>query len=306
MGNVADSVHIRRMQSTDVELGMRLKEEAGWNQTAADWHHFLRFRPHGCFVAEVGGVGVGTTTTVVHSGSVGWVGMVLVDRSVRRQGIGRRLLGRALESLDSECHTVGLDATTEGQRLYQTLGFHDHVRLGRWVATVSSECQERSAHLAGSITVRSFDLNADAPAAFELDRHAFGAPRVDVIEAWARQSPQLSFVVDASVNSCAECVSVTGYASARPGSLYAHVGPIVATGPAIAEALLANVLQRLDVGTAVAIDALEAGERAQQWTARLQELGFVRRREFVRMFRGIKSAPSHPEWQWASAGPAVG
>jgi GNAT superfamily N-acetyltransferase len=87
------------MTVADVPLGMRLKEQAGWNQTEADWRRFLDLEPEGCFVAELDGQPVGTTTTCVF-GSVAWVGMVLVDPAVRGRGVGRSLMKHALDWLD--------------------------------------------------------------------------------------------------------------------------------------------------------------------------------------------------------------
>ena len=43
---------LRLMTPGDIELGMRLKGQAGWNQTPADWQRFLELEPNGCFVAE--------------------------------------------------------------------------------------------------------------------------------------------------------------------------------------------------------------------------------------------------------------
>ena len=40
------------MTVDDIPEAMRLKDLAGWNQTAADWERFLSAGPEGCFVAE--------------------------------------------------------------------------------------------------------------------------------------------------------------------------------------------------------------------------------------------------------------
>ena len=90
-------IHLRLMMARDVPLGMRLKEQAGWNQIEADWRRCLQLQPDGCFVAEREGVAVGTVTTCIF-GSIAWIAMVLVDAAVRGQGIGRTLLDHALPS----------------------------------------------------------------------------------------------------------------------------------------------------------------------------------------------------------------
>src|ERR1700687_2743834 len=47
----AAAMCLRIMTMADIPAGMRLKEIAGWNQTAADWKRFLEASPEGCFVA---------------------------------------------------------------------------------------------------------------------------------------------------------------------------------------------------------------------------------------------------------------
>src|ERR1700687_3445839 len=116
-------IRIRRMTPADVPLGMRLKQQAGWNQTEADWRRFLDLEPDGCFVAELDDDPVATTTTCVF-GVIGWIAMVLVDVPVRGRGIGSALMRHALEYLDDRnVLTVRLDATPLGQPVYEKLGF---------------------------------------------------------------------------------------------------------------------------------------------------------------------------------------
>ena len=117
-------MHLRAMTKGDVPSGMRLKELAGWNQTANDWDRFLEASPEGCFVAESHGEVRGTVTTIVYESRFAWVGMVLVDPDHRGQGIGTQLLLRAIEYLDGlGITTVKLDATPKGKPIYERLGF---------------------------------------------------------------------------------------------------------------------------------------------------------------------------------------
>src|SRR5262245_45326262 len=120
------------MTAADVPLGMRLKQQAGWNQTEADWRRFLDLEPDGCFVAELDGAAVGTTTTCTF-GPVAWVAMVLVDTAVRGRGVGTALMRHALAYLDGRgVRTVRLDATPLGQPIYEKLGFAPQFQLARY------------------------------------------------------------------------------------------------------------------------------------------------------------------------------
>ena len=42
-----DVVEVRTMRLVDVPLGMRLKDQAGWNQTEADWERLLALASDG-------------------------------------------------------------------------------------------------------------------------------------------------------------------------------------------------------------------------------------------------------------------
>src|SRR5438270_10324239 len=98
------------MTAADVPLGLRLRGQAGWNQTEADWRRFLRLQPDGCFVAELDGAPAGTTAAFVF-GPVAWVAMVLVDEAVRGRGVGTALMRHALALLDGRgVRSVRLDA----------------------------------------------------------------------------------------------------------------------------------------------------------------------------------------------------
>jgi GNAT superfamily N-acetyltransferase len=103
-------IQLRSMTFDDVGLGLRLKQENGWNQTPADWARFLALQPDGCFVAEDDGVACGTVTTCI-LGPVGWIGMMLVDKQHRSRGIGRALMTHALMFLDQRgIRTIRLDS----------------------------------------------------------------------------------------------------------------------------------------------------------------------------------------------------
>src|SRR5678815_3827392 len=55
---------VRLLSAADIPAGMRLKEAAGWNQTAADWERVLTLEADGCFAIECDGEVRATTTAV--------------------------------------------------------------------------------------------------------------------------------------------------------------------------------------------------------------------------------------------------
>src|SRR5262249_8240740 len=75
---------IRLMTGRDIPAGQRLREQAGWNQSDDDWRRLLAWEPTGCFVGELDGKIVGSTSTTVYGNQLAWIGMVLVDLDHRR------------------------------------------------------------------------------------------------------------------------------------------------------------------------------------------------------------------------------
>src|SRR5437764_815875 len=159
-------VFYRRMKREDIPAGMRLKDLAGWNQTAHDWERFLASNPEGCFVAEAGGRVIGTSTSIIYEERLAWVGMVLVDQDFRRQVIGLRLLDAALEFLDARAvPTVKLDATPEGRPIYERRGFAAEYAMERW----------RLERTPTPVPDRKELAKVDLLEILRLDRQTFGA-----------------------------------------------------------------------------------------------------------------------------------
>jgi len=134
---------IRPFADADVQFGMRLKEQAGWNQLEGDWRRMLDMQPDGCFVAQFDGAAAGTCMTCIF-GDVAWIAMMLVEQSLRGKGIGRALMEHALGFLDGRgTGTIRLDATPMGQPLYEKLGFQAEYSLARYAGKPTG-CQRPS------------------------------------------------------------------------------------------------------------------------------------------------------------------
>jgi GNAT superfamily N-acetyltransferase len=241
---------------------MRLKDAAGWNQTATDWRNLLALAPDGCFGIDCDGELRATTTAVCFGQELAWIGMVLTDNAYRRRGLARCLMRHALEYLRKR--SVGwikLDATELGVPLYESLGFREESRIERWM-------RPKGAAPGGNFSVGRFAPDAD------LDREAFGADRSGLMSV-------LAVIESASVAGM-------GFAMGRPGSKAAYFGPCVARSADAAWDLAAWFLQRhaqedvyWDI-LAVNTDALEIARK----------LGFTRGRELIRMaLSGLRNPP---------------
>jgi GNAT superfamily N-acetyltransferase len=294
-------VRIRPMIADDVPRGMELTDQAGWNQSPADWHRLLHLQPEGCFVAERDGSSVGTACTTVF-GSVGWISMVLVDAAHRNLGIGTRLLEHTLSYLDlRRIRTVRLDATPLGLPIYTKLGFIAEYEVARWEGTAgipNTAGQQGDAEppQGGSVNLRKIVVagREHIDAIVDLDIRATGTPRGALLETLRCEGPQTMRIA---------CLGekVAGYSSARLGSHARQIGPVVALDAVSAAALLGATLQD-HFGYQIYQDIPLTNRLAISW-ADAQGLRIQRR--FIRMYRG-EPVVDHPDWIWASSGPEKG
>jgi GNAT superfamily N-acetyltransferase len=278
------SFRLRAMTPADIPAGMRLKEIAGWNQTRGDWERFLTASPDGCFVAETEGEVVGTVATISYEGRFAWIGMVLVDPARRGQGIGTKLLEKAIEYLDGcGIPSVKLDATPQGKPLYEKLGFVSEYELERWQ-------RQRMPPPGGTEGASSATEDM-----LDQDREIFGADRSSLLHSVAFEHPE--FVLQTRSQG-----KLTGYCLGRRGALADHLGPWVARDESSARDLLDEFLRR-SRGQKVFVD----GMKPSPWAIRLlRERGFQYSRSLTRMYRGRNDFPGRPELQGAILGPEFG
>jgi GNAT superfamily N-acetyltransferase len=291
---------IREMTAADVPAAMRLKEAAGWNQTAEDWRNLLAIEPRGCWVEEIDEAGVrtvaGSTTLVCYGRDLGWIGMVLVLPEFRGRGIARRLMQHALRFAEENAvRCLALDATDMGWPLYRDLGFEDEAPIERWAleappaSTQPESPLEAETPRSGGVNPEHLGRAEQLGLMLELDRLAFGADRDRVIEQ--------------SVRCCGPDVWATlqGYLLSRPGSKARFLGPCVAKEPQVAQGMIAALLRRHQ-GETVYWDLLPANASARELA---ESLGFRCARKLVRMSRPLSArqgTPQRIEWQFATAG----
>src|ERR1700680_1423721 len=97
----ANVIRPRLLKAGDVPQAMRLKDAAGWNQTAEDWRLLMELSPDGCFGIEGDGELASTTTAVCYGADLAWIGMVLTAAEYRGRGFARMLMRHALHYIES-------------------------------------------------------------------------------------------------------------------------------------------------------------------------------------------------------------
>lgn len=272
------------MNSEDIGLGLHLCRQAGWNQLESDWRRFLSMQPQGCFVGELDGTPVATTTTCIF-GSVAWIAMVLVEMSARRKGVATALLKHAMDYLDGQgVRSIRLDATAAGQPVYEKLGFVPEYRLSRYQG-IAPQMKEPS-----EVTAASADRLREI---VSLDRQMTGTHREKMLSRLFEESPQETQIL------CRED-RLDGFVTVRQGFNATEIGPCVATpdaGPALLKAALGRC-----AGRPVFIDIPHDNAPA---VALAETSGLGVQRDFMRMCRGER-VRDVPAAIWASSGPEKG
>jgi len=279
-------IYLRGMVTGDIPAAMRLKCEAGWNQTAADWERFIRLSPDGCFVAVRNDDVVGTVTTIRYGG-LSWIGMMLVDSAYRRRGIAKRLMGRAIRHL-SNVASVGLDATPEGALVYGKFGFRDNGGLVRLIR------DEVSSSTVIGESVENVTLDA-LRGIITMDTLVFGGDRRELLKSLAEYAPSAAVVLTSGAIT-------EGYAFGRSGTSRFHIGPVVAENVTGAATLVDTVLSSIN-GRAALIDVPEWRKPFIRYLAARR---FRIQRSFTRMYRGGSEPTGIPEKVFAVAGPEFG
>jgi ribosomal protein S18 acetylase RimI-like enzyme len=274
----------RTLTPADGDRLVALSEEAGWNQTAADWRLMLR-HGHGVGLWTSAGTPVASALLLPYGTRFAWISMVLTAAPWRRRGLAQRLLDRCLETARGRGLIAVLDATDDGRRVYGSHGFAELWTFARLEATDPRPPPARGAR------VRPMTA-ADLAVAAALDAVAFGVERAAILAALLRRRPELALIAHADGQP-------RGFALGRDGSHALHLGPVVADTADTALALAATAL----AGAAgrVIIDApdAQAGFRAA-----LAAAGFVARRGFTRMSLG--GSLGDPAMVFAVAGPELG
>jgi len=250
------SEKLRRLRAGDIPAAAQLAAQAGWNQTEEDWRTLLELSPEGCLAIEVNGHLAATTTFLCYGRWLAWIGMVLTKAEYQRRGFARRLLAHALENADKMgIATIKLDATDQGQPLYESLGFRSEQEIERWSRPGGNVAQPPANRASVEEPWR------------DLDSLVFGTDRSQLLERLARLNPPRSIS--------------QSYLFTRPGRVTAYLGPCVSEDPSPARRLIEECM--LNARCAWSWDLFP---RNQQAVALARDLGFSPQRHLMRMTRG--------------------
>lgn len=265
---------LRPLRSEDLSAALRLSALAGWNQTYEDWAMLLDLAPEGCLAIEIDGTLASTTTLLCYGKKLAWIGMVLTGPAYRRQGLARKLFEECLKRADTTgIDTLKLDATDQGQPLYEKFGFRCEQEIERW----SRPGDGTAPHFVPASVESSF-TNIDA-ACFPVDR---------------------STLLTRLASRSSLHTNQDAYLLARAGRVSSYLGPCVSNNVKGARRLIIELVRNSSCAW-----VWDLFPQNRQATELATELGFTPQRHLKRMFRG-KDLPTDSNAIYAIAGFELG
>lgn len=273
------SIRLRTMHDEDLVFANEVRNIAGWNQTLTDWRRFMALEPKGCFIAEWNGEPAGTATTTCYGKDLAWIGMVLVHPNFRRRGLGNALLDHCISYLrdDKEIRCVKLDATPEGQPLYEKLGFKAEWSLKRWVGN-------------GGGQTENCPQDALSDTSLKLDQGIFGADRSALLKSLEQGSMASRVLDDGS------------FGLIRPGMKATYLGALSPANEASGE-VIARELISCAPADPIFWDLPDANEYA---TSLAEDLDFEPKRDLLRMYLGDNTPAGDPLRMFGISEPGLG
>ena len=275
---IGDDVEIRVLREDNLAFVDEFVQQAGWNQLRADWLRVLRYEPNGCFAAFSGERLIGTVTTTSYGKDLAWIGMMLVHPELRRRGIATALMRQSISYLsDHDVECIKLDATPEGQFVYEQLGFVAEWKFHRW---------ERSADQP-SQTIRPNQAGSQMGQIEQVDRVAFGADR----SVFLKLLQEGSFTIS----------NDEGFGMIRSGRRASYLGPVTTETTESAERIIRGLVDPMT--GRIFWDIPGPNITAQQLA---KQLGFHPIRELTRMALGQMLTMPDVAMQYAIAAPETG
>jgi ribosomal protein S18 acetylase RimI-like enzyme len=274
-------VSIVPLSPTHAAGAHRLTTAVGWAHRHEDWL-FALSTGHGLGAFDGDGVMRGAMMWFGYDDNFGSIGMVAVDPTVHRGGIGRALLTHTIA--DAAGRSLQLISTAAGRRLYDSLGFQ---AIGDNGAHMGIGVDPQ---ITGMIEPAGPD---DLPALVALDTSALGYARDGLLKALIDAGEAVVLRQDGGI---------VGFSVCRLFGSGRVIGPVIARDNDEARRLIAFWL-REHAGQPLRIDVPKEHAAIVAW---LNELGLKRGGESPIMVLGPPPAPTGPAQRFALISQAMG
>jgi len=289
-GGLPPGIAARFLREDNLDAALSLSQEAGWNQTTADWQIFLELGRVIGLARSDGGI-IATAATLPYGRDFAWISMVLVTASEQRQGLARWLLRNCIDELLARKLVPLLDATPVGRAVYKGLGFPrllDDAPSGRQHSRgVGPRC---CAPCCDDPCTQGAGLATDC----RLRHRGVRADRSALLRRLANRLPVAALVAERHGR-------IVGYLFGRDGRNMSQLGPLAAVDERVAVALLTQAIAR--VPPPLVIDLPERHASLGEW---LSTLNFGVERTLTRMAYGRCKAFDDSAQLFTIAGPELG
>lgn len=278
----ASAISFEKMSPKHLHGALDLSAQAGWPHKKTDWEMSLTIS-EGIVGLENGRV-IATVLMTPYGKDGATLNLVIVDESMRGQGLGRRLMAEALALAGDR--TLHLIATQEGVPLYEKLGFVAHSEI--------IQCQVPAIQTAAPENVTPA-TSGEFDQIISLDRNAYGHDRSDLMH--SMRTLAKFFVIR-------EDGTVQAFAAVRDFGRGKVLGPVVARKQDEAKALINSILSR-NTGQFVRIDT-DATTGLAPW---LEPRGLMHAGTGVAMVRSgelLIEVAQRSHWIFALASQAFG
>lgn len=235
---------IRELRADDWEFIRSCDESLHWG-FSQDGPQFLFSVYHSAFVAEIHQKPVGMVFGYKWGIAVGWIGLLVVKKEFRRQGIGRALLARQIEELiNDKCSTIGLDAVPDMIQFYKSERFFPAQKSARLNRPWTTGRSHKSVSLA---------TKEDLSHLLTLDNELTKLDRTQLLRKTLKCFPGNILIYNSKKK-------IVGYMAYRQRPDLLQVGPWMTGSPEVAKDMLLHLLHSLDLEEKmIRVGALEGG-----------------------------------------------
>ncbi|HCW99935.1 MAG TPA: histone acetyltransferase [Pantoea sp.] len=220
----------RALTAHDIERCHAMTQRLKWPHRREDWQQAIMLG-EGVVIEEQGEL-LGSAMLWRWGERAATIGLVMVDGQQQGRGLGKQLMLTLLEKVPD--YNVRLHATEMGKGLYEKLGF---VVTGQILQYQTRSLDATpTVSLPAGLQLRRAQAQ-DAPALTALDQQAHGMLRPQLIVHLIHQH-QTVLLEDAQGE-------IHGFASLRRFGHGWAIGPVIATTFAVAQALIASLMQGL-------------------------------------------------------------
>ncbi len=245
---------IRPLTRAEFDLTIDRAAAEGWNPGLHDAELFWQTDPDAFLGAEYQGRLVASGSIVSYGDAYGFMGLFIVESTLRGRGIGTALWFHRRDLLRSRLRpgaAIGMDGVFEMQAWYARGGFKFSHRNLRMTGTATT----------GPKHAQIFDLTELPPSLVaDYDRDCFGCAREKFLTAWITQP-------DASALGHVEDDRLLGYGVIRKCRVGHKIGPLFADDSDTADSLL-TALANYAAGSAIFLDIPENNPAARSLATR--------------------------------------